>query len=58
MKTYRFKITSKLNNTVVGTGEFKTSKEINEIEKISFLHQYTNKAYLNKTSFLNIEFLN
>ncbi len=58
MYSYRFKITSKQNNSVIGTGEFKSSKEMNEHEKIVFFHQYTHKAYLNKENYLNIEFIN
>jgi MarR-like DNA-binding transcriptional regulator SgrR of sgrS sRNA len=58
MKTYKFKITHKQNNAVIGTGSFKVSKEMNEVQKLSFFHEYTSKAYLNKTNFLNIEFIN
>ena len=52
---YRFKITSKENNKVFGTGFFKVSKEFSKDEQIDFLHQYTNGYYLNKKSFINID---
>lgn len=52
---YRFKITSKQNNKTLGTGLFKVSREMTKEEQIDFLHQYTNRNYLNKEFFVNID---
>ena len=52
---YRFKVTSKQNNSTLGTGFFRASKEMTKEEQIDFLHQYTNGHYLAKESFINIE---
>lgn len=52
---YRFKVTSKQNNSTLGTGFFRASKEMTEEEQINFLHQYTNGHYLAKESFITIE---
>jgi hypothetical protein len=52
---YRFKITSKQNNSILGTGLFKVSKEMEKEEQINFMHQYTNGYYLDKKSFIIIE---
>ena len=52
---YRFKVTSKQNNKTLGTGFFKSSKEMTKEEQINFLHQYTNGHYLAKESFITIE---
>ena len=54
MNGYRFEITSKQNNSVLGTGFFKVSKKMSDAEQLDFFHQYTNNAYLNKESFLLI----
>lgn len=58
MIIYKFKITSKQNNLIVGTGSFKVLKEMTDEQKTAFFHQYTNGAYLKQTSFVNIEFQN
>ncbi|CAD0220384.1 hypothetical protein [Chryseobacterium sp. JV274] len=55
MKRYRFKITSRNNNSVLGTGAFTSSKEMNPTEQIDFFHQYTNGRYLNQENFVIIE---
>ena len=52
---YRFKVTSKQNNSTLGTGFFRASKEMTKEEQINFLHQYTNGHYLAKESFITIE---
>ena len=52
---YRFKVTSKQNNSTLGTGFFRASKEMTKEEQINFLHQYTNGYYLAKESFITIE---
>ena len=52
---YRFKITSKLNNKVVGTGFFKFSKQLSTLELIDFFHQYTNGQYAGKESVINVD---
>jgi len=52
---YRFKITSKQNNKVIGTGFFKTSRKFSEKEQIDFFHEYTNGGYLGKESFINVD---
>ena len=52
---YRFRITSKQNNKVLGTGFFKSSKHLSTSERIDFFHQYTNGLYLGKESFINVE---
>lgn len=52
---YRYKITSKQNNSILGTGSFKVSKEMTEEEKLDFFHQYTHGFYLKKEQFINVE---
>ena len=52
---YRFKVTSKQNNSTLGTGFFRASKEMTKEAQINFLHQYTNGHYLAKESFITIE---
>ena len=52
---YRFKVTSKQNNSTLGTGFFRASKEMTKDEQISFFHQYTNGIYLNKEPFVSID---
>jgi hypothetical protein len=52
---YRFSVTSKQNNRIVGTGFFKSSRKMNNEERISFLHQYTNGMYLKKEAFVSID---
>lgn len=52
---YRFKVTSKQNNSTLGTGFFRASKEMTKEEQINFMHQYTNGHYLAKESFITIE---
>lgn len=52
---YFFKITSKQNKAVTGTGNFKVSKKMNTPDQLIFFHQYTSGAYLNKEDFINIE---
>jgi hypothetical protein len=52
---YRFSVTSKQNNKIIGTGFFKSSREMTAYEQISFLHQYTNGIYAKKESFVNID---
>jgi hypothetical protein len=54
---YRFKITSKQNNLISGTGSFKVSQKMTDQEKLYFFHQYTNGFYLKKEQFINIEIL-
>lgn len=51
---YRFKITSKEKNKVFGTGFFKSSRKLNKEEQIDFMHQYTNGAYFDKKSYMDI----
>lgn len=55
MYTTNFKITDKRSGTVIGTGSFKSSKELTEKEKLDFFHQYTSGAYDRQSSFLSIE---
>lgn len=52
--THNFKITSKQNNEILGTGNFKTIKEISKQEQLDFFHQFTNGFYLNKEQIINI----
>jgi len=52
---YRFKITSKQNDSILGTGFFKVSKKMTKEEQIIFLHQYNNGRYLDKESFITID---
>lgn len=52
---YRFKITSKQNNSTLGTGFFTVSKKMTKEEQIIFLHQYNNGRYLDKESFITID---
>lgn len=52
---YRFKVTSKQNNSTLGTGFFKVSREMTKGEQLEFMHQYTNGFYLAKESFISIE---
>lgn len=54
--SYRFKITSKQNNSVLGTGSFKVSKEMTDDEQLDFFHQYTHGFYLKQQNlFINVE---
>lgn len=55
MINYRFKITSNLNNGILGTGEFKSSKELSNDEQIRFLNEYTNGTYLKQIGYIKIE---
>lgn len=55
MTTYRFKVTNKINGRVEGTGSYKSSKKLTDVEQIDFLHQYTNGLYYDKVDYLNIE---
>lgn len=55
MKTYRFKITSKTNQSTLGTGSFKTHREFSEKEQLDFFHQYTSGRYVNQDNFVSIE---
>lgn len=52
---YRYKITSKQNGQILGTGSFKVHKKMNETEQLFFLHEYTNGMYLKKEPYINIE---
>jgi hypothetical protein len=52
---YRFKITSKQNDSTLSTGFFKVSKKMTKEEQIIFLHQYNNGRYLDKESFITID---
>lgn len=52
---YRFKATRIQDNKVIYTGSYKHSRELDELEKMSFLHEYTNRMLLKDLKFLNIE---
>ena len=56
--SYRFSVTNNLNNSILGTGCFKVSKEMTKEEQIDFMHQYTNGRFLNKEAFVSIEIFN
>ena len=53
MTTYFFKIIDYRNN-LIGTGNFKVSKNMSELQKLNFFHEYTNGAY--KNQLVKIEF--
>lgn len=54
-KIYRFKITSKQNQSVLGTGSFTSSEELNAKQQLDFFHQYMNGKYLKSEDFVTIE---
>jgi len=51
---YKFKITSKHDDSILGTGNFKVCKQMTEQQQLVFLHHYTNGCYL-RNQFVNIE---
>jgi len=55
MKIYNFKITSKQNGQVAGTGSFKVSKEMTPEEQLNFFHQYTSGHYQCSENYFKIE---
>lgn len=55
MAFYRFKVTNKISNNVIGTGCFSTTNNMNESEQLDFVHKYTHGMYLKNISFLVIE---
>ena len=55
MMGYRFKITSKQNNSILGTGRFITSLKMANERQLSFFFFYTHGRYLGKEDFINIE---
>ena len=52
---YRFKITNKLNGTILGTGRFTSSTEMTKAQQIDFFHKYTHGAHLHQVSFIDID---
>ena len=52
---YRFSVTSKRNNEILGTGFFKTSRKMTRDELLDFFHQYTHGKYQNKEAFVSID---
>ena len=52
---YRFKITSRQNNSILGTGLFTSSTAMTKKQQIDFFHKYTHGFYLHKYSFVDID---
>ncbi len=52
---YRFSVTSNRNNKMLGTGFFKSSRKMTEVEQLSFLHQYTHGMYQKEEAFVSID---
>lgn len=48
MFKYIFKVKNDLNKSIIGSGSFKTSKKFNKKERLKFMREFTNNAYLNK----------
>ena len=49
---YRFKITSNLNNSVLGTGFMTASKPLDEIEQMDLFHSWTHGKYLRAENYV------
>lgn len=45
--TYRFKVTSKLNNRVLGTGVMTSSKTLDDSEQMQLFHNVNHGLYMN-----------
>lgn len=52
---YRFKIMSKQNNSILGTGRFTSSTAMTKEQQIDFFHKYTHGFYLHKGSFIDVD---
>lgn len=51
---YRFKITSNLNNSVLGTGFMTASKPLNETEQMDLFHRWTHGKYLRSENYVSV----
>ena len=52
---YRFSVTSNINNKMLGTGFFKSSRKMTKAEQLSFFHQYTNGMHQKEGDFVSID---
>ena len=51
---YRFKITSNLNNSVLGTGFMTASKPLDRTEQVDLFHSLTHGKYLRSENYVSI----
>ena len=51
---YRFKITSNLNNSVLGTGFMTASKPLDETEQMNLFHSWTHGKYLRSENYVSV----
>ena len=52
---YRFSVTSNINNKILGTGFFKSSRKMTKDEQLNFFHQYTHGMYQKEEAFVSID---
>lgn len=52
---YRFKITSKQNGNILGTGLMTSSRLLDKTEQINLFHNMTHRQYLNSESYANVD---
>jgi len=53
--TYRFKVTSKLNNRVLGTGVMTSSNTLDDSEQMQLFHNMNHGLYINKTDQVSVQ---
>lgn len=51
---YRFKITSNLNNSVLGTGFMTASKPLDETEQMDLFNRWTHGKYLRSENYVSV----
>jgi hypothetical protein len=51
---YRFKITSNINNSVLGTGFMTASKTLDETEQMDLFHSWTHGKYLRSENYVSV----
>jgi hypothetical protein len=51
---YRFKITSKQNGVVLGTGFMTSSKPLNQSQQMNLFHHWTHGKYLKSENYVSV----